>query len=287
MSLPWFRFYTEFLTDAKITLLAFEDQRHYVAALCLKGKGVLDADYPNESYRERIIAKYLGLDPVSAAEAKRRLMEPGLVDSAWHPIKWDARQFASDSSSDRVKRFRDKKKGGNGDETLQKRKSNGLDTEIDTDLDTDSEKTNTQGARLKSESTPSETDPPASHTPALVLVPRDTFHDSGHEWFLEFKLAMPDRAGDPNWSGAKRAANARIREGYTPTQFINGARRYKAYCDATDSTATQYVKTASAFLGPDKHFLKDWDPPKNKAERRLTSNLSAAEEFMRRTETTV
>lgn len=128
MTLPWLRLYTEFASDPKIQILAFEDQRHYVMLLCLKGNGTLDADTPSESYRERLIAKALGLDPTSAAEAKRRLMEGGLIEPDWQPLRWESRQFQSDYSTLRVQKFRDKSKG-NVTETLPKRSETVIDTE--------------------------------------------------------------------------------------------------------------------------------------------------------------
>jgi hypothetical protein len=121
--------------------------------------------------------------------------------------------------------------------------------------------------------TPSSLTPDSLIAAATQLVSRETL-----EWFLQFKLEYPERSGDPDWRGAQKAANARIREGHTPEQFIAGARRYAAYCLATDTEA-QYVKQASTFLGPAKPFLLPWTPPASKAERVLESNISAGIAF--------
>jgi hypothetical protein len=126
MNLPWLRLYTEFSSDPKIQILAFEDQRHYVMLLCLKGNGTLDAAVPTEAYRDRLIAKGLGLDPAAALEAKRRLMEGGLIDDIWQPTKWESRQFQSDYSTLRVQKYREKQKG-NVTETLPKRSETVID----------------------------------------------------------------------------------------------------------------------------------------------------------------
>jgi hypothetical protein len=106
----WLRLYHEFADDPKIQMLAFEDQRHYVMVLCLKGRGVLDSGTPNADYRERMIAKALGLDPLTSREVKFRLMEPGLIDENWQPVRWAERQFESDNSTERVQKYRDKRK---------------------------------------------------------------------------------------------------------------------------------------------------------------------------------
>lgn len=111
MSLPWLRLYTEYATDPKIQILAFDDQRHFVMLLCLKGNGTLDCEAANEAYRERLIAKALGLDASAALEAKRRLMEGGLITADWNPCKWEGRQYASDhDAAERQKRYRENKK---------------------------------------------------------------------------------------------------------------------------------------------------------------------------------
>ena len=106
----WLRLYHEFADDPKIQMLAFEDQRHYVMILCLKGRGVLESATPNADYRERMVAKALGLDPLTAREVKFRLMEPGLIDDQWQPVAWASRQYESDSSTSRVQKHREEKR---------------------------------------------------------------------------------------------------------------------------------------------------------------------------------
>ena len=96
VSKPWFRLYAEFSSDPKMQLLAFEDQRHYIAVLCLKCSGVLDTLSVGPEHFERMVAKALGLDPVTGAEVKRRLLEGGIILESWQPVAWDKRQYESD-----------------------------------------------------------------------------------------------------------------------------------------------------------------------------------------------
>lgn len=112
MSRPWFRMYHEWVNDPKVQLLAFEDQRHYIALLCLKCNDTLDSAAPNETYRDRMVARALGLAPDAAIEARRRLVEVGLITDTWHPTKWNSRQFESDTSADRTRAWRMKRHGG-------------------------------------------------------------------------------------------------------------------------------------------------------------------------------
>ena len=107
-------------------------------------------------------------------------------------------------------------------------------------------------------------------------VPRAT----SPQWFLDFKLIYPNRAGDPNWSGGLRAANARMAEGHTIDEFMAGAARYAKFCAATGKVGTEIVQQASRFLGPGKPFLLPWNPPANKAEARLNTNISEMDKFL-------
>lgn len=136
MANQWFRMYSEFAGDPVIQSLAFEDQRHYVVLLCLKNDGVLDRDIP-ATRRELIICRGLGLDPATAAEVKRRLMEVNLIDKSWQIPGWNKRQFVSDNVTERTRKHRNKNKTGNVPETLQERSGNAPETDTETDTEKD------------------------------------------------------------------------------------------------------------------------------------------------------
>src|ERR1051326_6574149 len=105
--------YAEFLTDPVITMLSFDDQRHFVAVLCMKASGVLDKEYVSEDLRLSVISSLMGLSSESAVtgsksaldEVHRRLKCRGLVDDTWQPVNWDKRQFQSDSGAERMRRW--------------------------------------------------------------------------------------------------------------------------------------------------------------------------------------
>lgn len=78
-TMPWFRAYTEMVDDEKLRLLAFEDRWHFVALLCLKGKGVLDEGGP---LLMRKVALKMGLTLTELAEVMKRLEAVGLACSA-------------------------------------------------------------------------------------------------------------------------------------------------------------------------------------------------------------
>lgn len=150
MSQLWCRLYAEFANDPQIQILAFEDQRHFLMALCMKCSGLLDKPHASPELRSRIIAVTLGLDLVAAAEANRRLRESGLIDSDWQPLRWDKRQFKSDhDAADRKRKQRER--DSHNDVTGQSPEV----TRSDTDTDTETEKTRA-GALVLHESLPRE-----------------------------------------------------------------------------------------------------------------------------------
>lgn len=134
--LPWFRMYTEFATDPDVQCLAFDDQRHYVVLLCMKGAGVLDKQYPSAEHRERVVRRALGLDAMTAGEARRRLVDAGLIDSEWQPLGWTKRQFASDhdrTAAERQRRRRERLSNGRVTRDVT-RESLRPDTDTDTEI---------------------------------------------------------------------------------------------------------------------------------------------------------
>jgi hypothetical protein len=114
----------------------------------------------------------------------------------------------------------------------------------------------------------------------VTVAGSGTVSKSAPEWFGDFRQRYPSRSGDQGWRKALFAANARIAEGHTPEQILDGASRYAQFCTSTGKTGTEFVKQAATFLGPEKHFLEPWDPPPTKAARQLDSNISAGLAFL-------
>lgn len=132
MGNAWFRMYVDFLDDAKMMALSFEDQRHFVAVLALKSAGTLEQQCKPELL-DRIVAQKLWIDLVKIGEVKTNLIDAGLIGDDWQPLAWDKRQFRSDhdvTGAERQRRFREKQRNAlrNGPVTLP-----------DTDTDTDTE----------------------------------------------------------------------------------------------------------------------------------------------------
>lgn len=136
--MPWFRMYVDFLNDPKMIALAFEDQRHFIGILALKSDGIIDAACATELL-DRIVAQRLWIDPAVISDVKRRLVAAGLIDTDWQPLAWEKRQYSSDSSTERTRRYRERlretrpEKASDEGETSRERHGDLLDTDTDTE----------------------------------------------------------------------------------------------------------------------------------------------------------
>ncbi len=140
MSNPWFRLYSEMVDDAKMRMLSADDRWYFVALLCCKNEGLLDAGDANAILRKKLQIK-LGLAPMDLEHCLVRLEEVGLIHSETaQPIAWENRQFLSDSSTARVKAYRQRaKRGRNVTVTAQ-------DTDTEEETDTEKSRRSRQGA---------------------------------------------------------------------------------------------------------------------------------------------
>ncbi|WP_017760677.1 YdaU family protein [Pseudacidovorax intermedius] len=89
----------------------------------------------------------------------------------------------------------------------------------------------------------------------------------------EFEQAWreyPSRTGHSK-AEAHRAWKARLADGVTVSELLEGVKRYAAYCQAC-RTEPRFVKHAATFFGPDQHYRSDWTPPA--AGRALAANSS-------------
>ena len=100
----WFRMYAEFATDPKVQMMPEVMQRRFVMLLCLRcGNG-------NVTLQDEEVAFQLRISNDEWLQTKAYLIDKGLIDDVGLPTNWDKRQYASDSSAERVARHREKKK---------------------------------------------------------------------------------------------------------------------------------------------------------------------------------
>jgi hypothetical protein len=128
----WFRLYNDIVDNHKIRMLAFEDRWHFIAIMACHSQELGGGD----EFFERSLAIKLGVQVRELEEIQRRLMDVNLIDANWIPIGWDDRQFLSDNSKARVKKYREKQRLSKS-VTEVKRDCNVTVTVQDTDTDTE------------------------------------------------------------------------------------------------------------------------------------------------------
>jgi hypothetical protein len=121
---------------------------------------------------------------------------------------------------------------------------------------------------------------------ATPLARTRTFDDGElMDAFVVVKSTYPKFTGRQDWPNAEHHWRMRVEQGVEPAQLLAGVERYAAFVDAGGVSGSAFVMTPGKFFSAtDKPWSQAWDPPLGKAETRLAGNLTAAEEFMRRTE---
>ncbi len=121
----WFRFYHEALDDPKVQMMRPELFKFWVNLLCLAARNEGRLPEHNEE-----IAFALRLDTKQVDGFVAELVDRALLDDGeeLRPHNWDARQYKSDVSTERVKRYRETKRNVSCNES---------ETPPDTEADTD------------------------------------------------------------------------------------------------------------------------------------------------------
>ena len=100
----WFRMYAEFASDPKVQMLSECYQRRYLMILCLR------CSNGDVTLQDTEVAFQLRIDVTEWEQTKAVFVEKNMIDEYNQPTAWDKRQFASDSSAERVAKHRANKK---------------------------------------------------------------------------------------------------------------------------------------------------------------------------------
>ncbi|TNE38293.1 MAG: hypothetical protein EP345_17415 [Sphingomonadales bacterium] len=103
----WLRIYSEVLNDPKVQKLPAETFKGWINILCLAAQN--DGALPSDDD----IAFALRIDGKRAEKLMKQLSDAGLIDvseTGRSPHNWNGRQYKSDVSTERVKRFRERSK---------------------------------------------------------------------------------------------------------------------------------------------------------------------------------
>ena len=225
MSERWLRLYEGVVNDPKMQRLPGEVFKGLINLWCVANAN--DGALP--SVDDLAFALRTTAAKVEALLAT--LIDAGLIDedeTGMRPHNWNGRQFKSDVSSNRVKRYRERKKAvsgngeRNGDETLHETPP---DTDTDTEEETPSLRSGSKkaGKRLPEDWRPSETDVAYARSQG---VPEAEIWREG-ERFLDFWLGKPGQGGVKlDWSATWRnwVRSACDRKGWKPSELpLNGA----------------------------------------------------------------
>ena len=136
MANPWFRMYSEFAFDHKMQMMTEAEQRRFVMLLCLR------CSNGDVTLQDTQIAFQLRISYDDWMVTKDVFIEHGIVDKDNNVLNWDKRQFLSDSSRERVARFRERHRNASGN------MSNVTVTAQDTDTDTETDKKTKRAPRF-------------------------------------------------------------------------------------------------------------------------------------------
>lgn len=104
MTNSWFRMYAEFATDPKVQRLSEVMQRRLVMLFCLRCCDVTVTASDDD------IAFQLRISDEDLKETKQLFVSKNFIDNQWNVVNWDKRQYRSDSSAERTRAWRAKKR---------------------------------------------------------------------------------------------------------------------------------------------------------------------------------
>lgn len=76
----------------------------------------------------------------------------------------------------------------------------------------------------------------------------------------------PKRSGPDSKANAYKAWNARIKDGYTEREMVEGLKSYGKHCAREGKLGTPFVMQMQTFFGPALHFEADYGAPKQSQE---------------------
>lgn len=103
MANPWFRLYSEFAFDQKVQMLSEIDQRRLIMLFCFRCSG-------NVTLQDEEVTFQLRCSNDEWLKTKAIFIAKGFINEHNEVLNWDKRQYISDSSAERVARYREKKK---------------------------------------------------------------------------------------------------------------------------------------------------------------------------------
>jgi len=134
--MKWLRLWIEWAHDPKIIAMPESMQRRHIVLLCLRRQ------VDTSTLSDEEIASYMRIGMEDLQETKELFTRKNFIDNGWNVLAWDDRQYDSDSSTLRTRKWRkrQRKKERDKKETSQERHGDGVDTDTETDKDYTSSK---------------------------------------------------------------------------------------------------------------------------------------------------
>jgi len=126
MANSWFRMYAEIRRDPKVRTMPETFQLKLIWLFTLR------CDGPTENLTREQLCYGLECDETFLETLHETFVKRGFIDEDWTICNWNKRQYVSDSSTPRVKKYR-QKQGVKQDETFQKRYMKHAETQNETD----------------------------------------------------------------------------------------------------------------------------------------------------------
>lgn len=247
MANQWFRLYAEFATDPKVQMMSEADQRRFIMVLCLR------CSNDDVTLRDDEVAFQLRISNDEWARSKLLFLQKGLINDDNTPTAWERRQFISDSSAERVRRHRAKKKNG------EKQPCNVTETPPEAETETETEKPSpssptaqaretgppTAGcSQMRSDWAPSPTFATLAHQAGLP-IPGNAEFESARVEFVAYWLTRPDQRTQNEWDHAfiRSLKNDRIRAQSAPQHEVRHGKSRRR------TAAEQRADTIAALTG--------------------------------------
>lgn len=234
----WFRMYAEFADDPKVQMMSEAMQRRLLMLFCLRCLGK-----PVETFRETEIAFKWRISMQDLAETKALFLQNEFIDEKWNILNWDKRQYISDSSTERVRQYRERKKQ---DETLPEHR----ETEFVTAPEQIQSRTDTEQKHKEPELTLL-----SPTTPLGSSVRPEEFANTWNR--LRGKLPKVEKFTDSR----KKKVRTRMNEGLTLDRFVEAVENCRVKPFLMGDNDRGWIATFDWLVENDKNLEKAINNP--------------------------
>lgn len=216
--MQWFRLYHEFSTDIKVQMLSEAYQRRLIMLMCLR------CSNGDVTLHETEVAFHMRIDLDEWLKTKASFIRQGFIDNDNKLINWNKRQFVSDSSAERVRKHREKKKI-----IENSSKSMGQNVTL-------------QGCYCNAPDTDTETDIITPPTPPGGMGQKTIYSESFEQWWKLYPKKVAKKAAYKKWKSIGKRKEISVKE------LIAIIEKQVRYNHFMGNDGQQYIPNASRWL---------------------------------------